>query len=366
MIFQLQCTVDELAGASPDQVEEVFSNLIDADRSGRHFFLLPRRLSNWAIAALQLSGRDFAHLNLIREQYAVRWGLLKVARAYVNVRVGGSSITFDGKGEFSIGHQRLIQGDYLLSKTCLVVEDMVSDGTLYCHIFDETKKITNVPSISVQLEHGGGTRTDLILEKLIKERKVVVCISDHDRLAPMGRKSATAIKVERIYRARNIDSDNSDCSFLGLGILTIGRELENHIPYHLFKVMERYRTHVDFDKLDELVSQVECVMAEDCFWQYFDIKKGVNGSVLTSMVNSGEISTSAFNWICAKVRMDSETIEEFCIAGFGEDVVDAFFASHEALVGFHRFVRSDYWRFMFGSYFETLLWYFAAPNRIRT
>ena len=366
MIFTLRCTVNELAGAPREQLEAAFSRLVDSDRSGRHYFILQRELSRWAVANLQLSGRDLAHLKRLQEEYTIRGGLLEDARACVDVTIGGAAITIDGEDAFSIGLQPLVQGEYLLSRTCLVVEDAHSDGELYSHIFKTTRKITKVPSIAMQVIHGGGSGTDREFSRAIDQRKVVVCIADHDGLAPMDKKSATAKKVEGIYRARNIDSDSLDPSFIGLGVVTIGRELENHIPYVLLKVMGDYGSYSNFDKLDAMIDQDGCVASDSCFWQYFDIKHGVRGSVLAEKRAKGDISIDVLDWICEKIGVQPEDVEGCCISGFGMNVVDNFLSNREALKGFHKFVRSDYWRFMFGAYFERLLWYFAAPTGSRT
>ena len=366
MIFGLQCTVDDLSGTSKAQLEAAFSALIDADRSGRHFFVVGRELGAWASSNLQLSGRDLAHLKGILEGHTTRAGLLDVARARVSVTIGHESITIRGKDSYSIGHQCLIEGQYLLSKGCLVTENSSFDGELYEHILAEARQIAKVPSISVQRVHGGGTGTDLVFDQTINEHKVVVCIVDRDSSAPMDRISPTARKVERIYQEKNLDCNNPEQRFIGLGVLTIGRELENYIPYHLFKVMGNFGSYGCFRELDQLVSEAECVEPNSCFWQYFDIKKGISGEKIARKKANGEISADVLHWICETVGLEPETVDECRIAGFGSDVVGAFFASHEALSGFHRFVRSEYWRCTFGAYFERLLWYFAAPTQIRT
>ena len=201
-----------------------------------------------------------------------------------------------------------------------------------------------------------------MFDSTIEKRKVVVCIVDHDKLAPMDKASATANKVKKIYTDRNINNHNQ--CFIGLGILTVGRELENYIPYDLFSTI--YSSYQHFDKLDELFLQVGCTKSENCFWQYFDIKKGIDGSELKTKLENGNISVDVLNWICEKVGCEHETIQRINIPGFKDGVVDDFLTNGEALGDFHKFVRSDCWQSMFGAYFERLLWYFAAPTRIRT
>ena len=214
--------------------------------------------------------------------------------------------------------------------------------------------------------HGGGSKTYSVFDKEISKRRVVVCIVDQDKLAPIDKKSPTVKKIERIYRRRNLDKTCNDECFIGLGVATVGRELENYIPYHLLKVMEEYSNYPHFDKLDQSVSQVGSVLADTCLWQYFDVKEGIHGVSLKSKMNSGDISYNVLAWICEKIGREPENIENYSVKGFGDGVVKAFLSCPEALSGFHKFVRSDYWQFAFGNYFERLLWFFAAPNANRT
>ena len=127
MIFQLKCTIADLAATSKDELEEVVSKLIDSDRYGRHFFVLSREHCDWITSNLNLSERDHAHLVSIREQYAVRGGLLDVASTYVNVVLGNASVSLNNTNSFIIGHKQLMAGAYLLIQGGLVVEDIDTD-----------------------------------------------------------------------------------------------------------------------------------------------------------------------------------------------------------------------------------------------
>ena len=128
MIFELQCSVGDLTASCEDELEEVFSKLVDADRSGRHFFILRRELCAWAVENLSLSKRDRTHLVAIGEQYATRGGLLEVADGFVSIVIGNSGVALHGDSEFLIGHRALIDGEYLSHGTSLVVEDVETDG----------------------------------------------------------------------------------------------------------------------------------------------------------------------------------------------------------------------------------------------
>ena len=358
MIFQVKCTVEELAGTCPDELEEIFSNLIDADRSGRHFFVLKRELCGWIINNIELSRINRTHLNSIREKYSSRGGLLKVAGAYVNITIGNAPITLDERDVFSIGHKLLLKGKYLLNESYLIVENSQSDGELYNYIFDRMKKITNIPSINIDVIHGGGSTIDNIFFSNIEEGKIVVCIVDHDRRAPMDKMSVTAKNVIQIYEKKNEQSNNDDKCFIGLAIETVGRELENYIPYNLFKIMYN-DSYQYFEELDRLFSQVESTTSEIYFWLYFDVKNGFKGSKFNT-------SVCLRDWISCKLECEYKEIESIDIPGFGNSVVDVFFKNPEALGEFHKIIRSNCWKSTFGAHFERLIWYFAAPIGVRT
>ena len=365
MIFQLDCTREELASAKRDELEDVFSKLADADRAGRHFFIVRRDLCEWARKNLKLSGLDSARLATIREEYATRRALLEDCHAYVNVTIGNSGVRWERGVEFSIGHRRLVSGQYLLVSTGFVVEDLKSDGKVYDHILRETLKISKVPSYRAEFIHGAGSRIGEIFESEIGKGRVVVCVADHDRSAPMDRKSAGARGVLLIHTQRNAGPGDGSRNYIGLGTTTVGREVENHIPYHLVRGMWD-RDYPHFAELDRIVSQVGYVRKEDCFWQYFDIKEGLCGQVLVKLMDQDEISRDVVEWICGRVGCETEELESVQIDGFGDRVVKLFLGSPEALAGFHGFVRSDYWRSVYAGFFERLLWFFAAPRAVRT
>ncbi len=365
MIYQLDCTREELASASRDELEDVFSRLVDADRAGRHFFIVRRDLCEWARRNLRLSRLDSARLATIKEEYAIRGALLEDSHVCVKVRIGNSGVRCDRGLGFSIGHECLVSGEYLLVSAGFVVEDLTSDGKVYDQILREALKVSKVPSYRVEFIHGGGSQVGEIFEAEIGKGRVVVCVVDHDRLAPMDSKSAGARQILLIQTQRNESPGGGRGSFIGLGTTTVGREVENHIPYHLIKGMwdMNYR---HFAELDRIVAQVGCVRKEDCFWQYFDIKEGLCGEELMKLLGGEKISQDVIEWICGRVGCDIEELASVQIDGFGDRVVKLFLGSPQALAGFHEFVRSEYWQSMYAGFYERLLWFCAAPRAVRT
>lgn len=366
MIFRLECTIGQLADTSDAECETIFSALVSADREGRHFFVSSRAVCDWALENLTLSSFVASHLRMIREEFAVRRNLQRIALVHVTVRLGDAPVTFDGNAAFSIGHKALLRGQYLSSQAAFVVEDLMTDARLYSHMLSEARRVSSVPSFSFETVHGGGARTREVFDAEIEKRKVVVCVVDRDSSHPMGSKSALANAVMRIQRRRNSRDGGGGVAFIGMGCLTVGRELENYIPYHLYKIMYQNRNYPHFDRLDNVVSQDWSSSNGNLLWEYFDVKDGLRGEHLLELLEVGSISREGVEWICSRLGCDAVAIGGEEIKGFGERIVEAFFGSNESLARFHQFVRSKYWRCMYGEFFDLLLWYFAAPQLVRT
>ena len=344
----------------------MFSALVNADRFGRHFFVSQRAICNWALENLQLSNQDSARLQAVREEFAVRSDLLRLAHSSVKINIGNAPVSLDGEHHFRIGHKKLMTGQYLSTKTSFVVEDIMTDCVLYEFILKEAQKIPNIPSYSFDPIHGGGERTcDVFISEIAKKR-IVVCIVDRDSMAPMGPKSNVANNVITCHSRMNLEDFSGNRSFIGLGTITVGRKLENHIPYHLIRLLPQYRAYPHSAELDGIVCQNEATQAEECFWQFFDVKKGLSGIQVKQLWVNGTLSMDAIQWICGKIGCEVTEIEGKRLKGFGDRVIQAFSQNHEALSGFHEFVRSNYWRCVYGNFFEILLWYFAAPKPVRT
>ena len=130
--------------------------------------------------------------------------------------------------------------------------------------------------------------------------------------------------------------------------------------------MKQFNNYLHFDRLDKLVNQNRLGQQEDCLWMYFDIKDGIDGRVLKSKLDHRKISIGVLQWICTKIDCEVDDIEEQKLDGFGNRVVQSFLSDPEALSGYHKFVRTDYWSLVFGDFFEKLLWFFAAPKSSRT
>ena len=366
MIFFLDCRVDDLVGTCRGELEDLFSRLVEADRFGRHFFVARRELCEWAAENLELAGRDRAHLGTIREEFAERYGLVDGSSVHVSVRLGYGDVSFDGQSTFLIGHRVLLEGEYLGRSVAFVTEDTETDAELYEHVLGEVRKLCRGPSFSFDAVHGGGARIERVFDREVECRRVVVCVVDQDKLAPMDRSAGAAREVLANYRRRNVEEWRHERCFIGIVLATTGRELENFIPYSLFKLMPRYYNYRDFQILDRIIERDDGVRPNETFWLYFDIKDGMCGSTVMRKLRNGDISEEVVDWMSERIGCGRQAIENVNIMKFGDDVIDAFFESPEVLSGFHECVRTERWREAFGQFFEEILWFLAAPGRQRT
>ncbi len=361
MIFLLDCSVSQIASANPIEIEQLFTKLIDADRAGRHYFVVTRQLCNWAVSNVQLSGRDRGHLIGIQQKFAQRGGLPQASKSVVKLLIGGQGISFDGTSTFSIGHREFIAGEFSNTRTSLIVEDINDDIDLYDCIFSEVVKQTNVPNYAFHAVHGGGGSTPRVFSSEIAGKRVAVCVVDSDKLAPMDKKSDTANQILSIKKRHNVDESDPAEPFIGDSFITVGRELENYLPYEEIKNIDNYRGHSSFPKLDAKVKQSGELDIDQCFWQHFDVKEGLNGSGVYAKYENGLLSEESFNWICQRLGCTEAEINSVSIDGFGASIVRVFLACDQALKGFHQFTRTQYWQHLFLQYFERILWFFAAP-----
>ena len=289
MIFHLECSIQNLADVDRVELEDLFSRLVEADRFGRHFFVARRELCEWAVQQLELSGSVRAHLTSIREEYTERYALIGNSRAHTNVTLSLEDVSFDGRSTFCVGHRALLDGEYLWRSTSFVVEDGRTDAQLYEHLLGEVRLLCGGPSFCFDPVHGGGSGIVPTFDREVRRGRVVVCVVDQDRLAPMDRMSANAKAVIANYRKRNLDGWRQDACFIGSCLETIGRELENYIPYELLKLIPQYARYGDFDELDRITGRDEDAKSDDKFWLYFDVKEGLSGEKVLNKFAQSEI-----------------------------------------------------------------------------
>ena len=275
MIFFLNETKDGLAAQEAGQVEDLFCRLIEADRRGRHYFVLPRTVADWALKNLKFSARHESHLIGIRQQHAMRGALPRSSGTFLEIRFEQNGVERVGEDFFRIGVDAFLAGEYAESRSALVIEDIVNDAGLYAHVLGEARKLTNIPSFDYEPVHSGGSRIAPVFESEVEKCKVVCCLVDTDMLAPCSGRGSTASGVLSIQHRRN----SRGHPFVGYVFSTVGHELENCIPYCIVKELTEV-SQLTIDTLDRVAVQDGSVDAETCFWIYFDVKNGLCGEAL--------------------------------------------------------------------------------------
>ncbi len=361
MIFLLDTDEDELAAMEPDDAESLFTLLIDADRCGRHFIVIKRAICGWALTNLKLSGQNQNHLNYLKEQYATRGAIHKSATSYIKLVFGDDPIIANDQ-YFQIGHKVFIAGEFASSKTIMTVENINADSKLYEFIFQVACKYTNVPNWSVEYILGGGDTTATAFEGEIEKNRVAICVVDTDRISPCDKLGQTAKKVLKVDRKRNIVAVTPPKAYVGKAFETIGHELENYIPLIAIKQINCFTCP---EGLDDYISQETLKDSEDCLWQYFDIKNGVDGGNIVKKLNAGNKSQDVVDWIREKFGLSFDDFGKFKIQGIGRSVTQHFLACVAAKEQYFAFSKTEYWKALFLKHFEEILWFLASSEANR-
>lgn len=361
MIILLEASNDELSSVKKGDAEDLFSLLLDADRFGRHLVVLPRRVCSWAEENLDLSGRNLKHLVGIRENFSTRGKIPTAAKLHLKVVMGSESISIRD-GFFQIGHVEFISGEYAQTKARMVVENLRTDSRLYEYIFGVSVSKTNVPGWAVDFVLGGGDTTATAFEAEIARNRITVCVVDTDRIAPCDRLGQTAKKVLNIHANRNEFPLHPASPYIGIAMETVGHELENYVPMRSVKKLPAFRLP---SSLESLISQKERKAPSECLWLYFDIKKGVDGKKISDKVAAGKKDREVIAWLAQKANTVEDDFEGLRISGIGGTIVDHFLECDAAKEEYIEFSRSDYWSHIFLGHFERILWFLAAPTRLR-
>lgn len=362
MIFVLESSIDELSELPANDVENLFTTLLDADRSGRHLVVIDRAVCSWGSEHIELSGQNRNHLSSLREQFATRGNIARYAQTYLEVVVGDSLVTkFDDY--FRVGHIHFTSAEFASSKTMMVVENLATDSKLYEFMLSVAVEQTNIPNFAVDFVLGGGDTTVTAFEAEIAKNRVAICAVDTDRVSPCDLLGDTAKKVTNRHSKRNLEPNDPASVYVGIAIETIGHELENYIPLSAVKLIDRFTCP---DTLDPLVSQESYEDAQDCFWLYFDTKKGLDGAALETKILNGKKPASAKHWICAKTATADLDFGALKISGIGSKVVEYFLKHEAAKQEYIEFSKTDYWKTLFLNHFEQLLWFLAAPQISRS
>jgi hypothetical protein len=362
MIFLLNSSVDDLSGLPADEIEDLFTALLDADRSGRHLVVISRTICSWGVENIELSGQNRRHLCSLREQFSTRGNIHSYASSHLEIVVGDGLVTKVGD-HFRVGHTHFSSNEYGSSKTMMIVENLNADSKLYEFMLGVAMKQTAVPSLAVDFVLGGGNTTVTAFEAEINKHRIAICAVDADRISPCDRLGDTARKVMNRHSKRNLEPDDPAAVYVGIAVETIGHELENYIPLSAVKLINTFNCP---NTLDPIVSQVTHADSLDCFWLYFDTKKGLDGTKVVAKINTGKKPVSTRQWICEKTGTPDQDFGSLKIPCIGGSVVEHFLTHDAAKQQYIEFSKTEYWKTLFLQHFELLLWFLAAPQISRS
>lgn len=237
-------------------------NLLNARFEGSHVVHASRLLLRCLSNIHDLSARGQAAVKYINQGYARRQGLLDRLRLRVRVVLEGKGCGWQG-GEWIIPLEEFISSTLALPSIA-VVENLEDWDVLKYAIahFAIWARLRNVET-RFRVRHGGGSTTAQCYDRVVSEREgLCFCIVDSDRFAPGASLGDTATEVEGVA---------DRCSWITEAIILDQRELENLIPQHVIKEVQR---EDGFDRYEELLVVYERVGSE--IVHYSDLKKGTS------------------------------------------------------------------------------------------
>lgn len=348
MIIRIDLSTPEIQAISADDASYLFSEVVRCSRLGYHRIIIPRSVADWVGKNADLSAIDRAHLRRLRAEYTQLAGQAEVSPLVVRVvRAGGVERSADGR-IVTIGYEHFIKGGYLL-KSVLLLENAVNDGRIIALVLGHEAKRVSFGEIVYEIANGGGSTTAGELERHVSAGRIVACVCDTDLKIPSGARSPTFKSIMKKVTALPL---------VGLAIGTPGSEAENFIPLSIIDHMFR-ASHPDACHFLQqvMMSQGNC---DDCFWLYFDIKRGF--SAMVPHLNTEEKR----RWACRKLGVDEDSLAGVVISGFGDAVIASFFNDEIAQAEFFEFSRTEYWQIHFSEWIHKVLWIVCGRAALRT
>lgn len=352
MLINLRTTVESIAAEETQEIEELVSDLLRASSQGLHLVVIDRKICEWAKGNLSLNNRELAQLDRIRELYTQRGSLPAIAGCSLEVVTGDAQLVEHEPHKYQIGHRPFLAGNYLEASR-LLVEHIENDGDMLDVVLNETRRKHPVKSYNFQRLHGGGADIAACLRIEVPNQHVVVCVVDSDKIAPSGPSSATK---------RNLDREAQRQTFVGMACETPCKEAENYIPLsilrdHRQRICPEYPC---FENLTNLVDNQTVNGRSDCFWLFFDLKRGLEAEKLSAVV-----AEPTSTWLRERYQLGEANFADVHISGFGDAILRQFLNCGEAVRDFVKFMRGGYWQTHFADFFDLIYWYFAAEAKTR-
>ena len=253
--------------------------------------------------------------------------------------------------KWCLGVRELIATN-LCERPRILLENANNDGGMFEEIFKRESKRVGAGPLCYYFVNGGGATTYQEFARLCNDGYTVVCICDHDRIAPFTKKSET---LRRVYQEAN------GRTFIGSVSETPCREIENFIPLKILESMFSNICQSDINQVHQLIQAQGDIASGDCLWLYFDIKEGCKPESIRGKC----LNDQSKEWIARKYNIaDISELTSIC-GGFGQNVVTEFLSSPEALKSFHSFSRSNYWKTHFSHWIGEVIGYFTASSPTR-
>lgn len=364
MIFLLSNIYDDEVFGSP-LFDSLIADLINADRLGLHYVVIDRTTCDNILKCSDLSRRDRSHLTKISQTYSTRGGIVNAERPYCRIIIGDrTSISVD-QNEFVIGHKLLINGDWLRAPSKLVVENKFFDGAFYEYLFKLTLNRSCIPQCRFELVHAGGEDLCRVFEGEVKNTYVTVSIVDHDKISPYSKSASTFNKVKTFDRQIKAGNRDDLGPYIGAVFDTYVREAENIIPFKYYADYYQETNIETISFLYRVLDNCQCTDGIECFWMYFDVKKGFSGSQLEKKRSNREVNQETIDWLSEMVLQKEGTLADMNIAGFGDGVLRKFNELSDTTSKEAYFNINCHWRKSLFRRLEYILWFFCSSQRSR-
>lgn len=348
MIFVFDCSVDELAALPRQGVERLIEELCRSSARGHHRIVIPRTMIDWVLSELQLSSFNRSHLARLRSSFSQNGALLHLDVPKVEISTSPNLLENTGAFRWRIGYDILVHSNFL-DRTVMLLENAESDGSLFSQLINFESKRRGFGVNNFQVSNGGGSSISKEFLRIASERYLVLCICDHDRIAPTAKPSDTWIALMEAEKRTE---------FVGAVLSTPGREAENFLLPTVIREIDAYRTANSLNQVEKILNSQENILPGRCFWLYFDVKEGFVGSKALAKCRDAD----SIAWLTTVLRVNADEIEKVSIEGLGGGVISNYIASNSAQKQMHSFVRSAYWNTHFCNWFDAILWLTAAEN----
>lgn len=344
----------KLARANAQEMEELFTELVSASLKGFHFVLISKASLTWALDNLDLSSRHKAHLNYLKEIYPTTASIISEAKVMLEVIIGTQEIRHN-EGSYSIGHTKFLNGAFGEQPSSLVLENGNTDNNFYSLIFKKVLTLSSIPSFRYIPINGGGQTSSIQFQAEIDRNNIVVCITDTDKYSPGDKGGGTYTAAKSVF-------ERNENKFVGAFMPSIGREIENYIPYSILRNIRCYRD-IRFEEEFQTI-MVNSETEPNGAWHYFDIKAGLTGEKIIAMCKPSRgkstFSVEPASWWLAKLGCNAEDLIHVDIRGFGNNVIQSFLNCGESISNFNSVCNTNEWQKIYLCYFEKVLWYFCS------